>query len=381
MTGRVQGIAVDATGVPRFSIQNLRIDPKLTEAENTKRSAVVHALYGWESYERIEAEFHLSVAPYMHLLPHGGRVDVRQLLKGLLEDPLAAQVHKAANREHLLSPIDVFALPFRHVTAHETMDQLATHLGIRYHVGLVEGAHIHSATQVSDLLFNAAVFNAILWAPNYFYFRSAPEEVRRWTLPALFEALRGISDEAFFILADNVEFITLSSGNILEQLFLWSSKLKKLHSAKLFTACLALGIIIWRSPLFGGSTQEITPLEWLIKSPEFAEVRRRFKEFIFLFTDRGFTRIPADLVKDLHFLHPGIGELKGQYSPLYATWNQVHLRLVAICSNSVVAAEHPLPGGDQQPIPATLQGVHTCRFSLTITLRSRVVLGHPVRPQ
>jgi hypothetical protein len=51
------GIALDRNQVPRFSLNNLRVHEGMAEGECKRRQAAVHALYGWESVERIEAEF------------------------------------------------------------------------------------------------------------------------------------------------------------------------------------------------------------------------------------------------------------------------------------------------------------------------------------
>lgn len=129
------GVALDASGAPRFSLNNLRIHDGMPEGECKKRLAAVHALYGWESVERIEAEFRFSVAPYYDFIDHHEYVKPKEVLTKLLGGALPSidpsELHQfTAN--HLLSPIDVFSLPFRHITANETMEQLALHLGIRY---------------------------------------------------------------------------------------------------------------------------------------------------------------------------------------------------------------------------------------------------------
>jgi hypothetical protein len=128
------GVALDASGAPRFSLNNLRVHDGMPDAERKKRQAAVHALYGWESVERIEAEFRYSVAPYYHLIDHHAYVKPREVLTVLLGSALPSidpnKLHEFA-AHHYLSPIDVFALPFRHITANETMEQLALHLGIR----------------------------------------------------------------------------------------------------------------------------------------------------------------------------------------------------------------------------------------------------------
>lgn len=124
------GVTSNTQGVPHFTLNNLHQDPSLGEAENKRRRNAVHALYGWESVERMEIEFHVSVEPFYHLLPHHGRVHVKQLIELLLERLEGALQTGNATRASLLSPIDVFGLPFRHVTANETIEVLALNLGL-----------------------------------------------------------------------------------------------------------------------------------------------------------------------------------------------------------------------------------------------------------
>ena len=129
------GVALDASGAPRFSLNNLRVHDGMPEGERKKRLAAVHALYGWESVERIEAEFRYSVAPYYDLIDHHAYVKPREVLYKILSSAppsINAEEQQQLAAHHLLSPIDVFALPARHITANETMEQLAIHLGIRY---------------------------------------------------------------------------------------------------------------------------------------------------------------------------------------------------------------------------------------------------------
>jgi len=128
------GVAVDAQGAPRFSLNNLRVHAGMPEGERQKRQAAVHALYGWESVERIEAEFRYSVAPYYDWIDHHAYMKPREVIARLLSgeppsiDPDKLQEFTA---RHRLSPIDTFGLPFRHITANETTEQLALHVGLR----------------------------------------------------------------------------------------------------------------------------------------------------------------------------------------------------------------------------------------------------------
>lgn len=114
---------------------------------------------------------------------------------------------------------------------------------------------------------------ALFWAPRYFYFRTKLHELREWTIPSLRSQLDA---HALFLvlLADNTELISESSLNALLQLYLFSFKLDPAHSLKLFTACLSSGVIVYRPPLFGGSTPEVTPLEWFLRCRELADLRQ-----------------------------------------------------------------------------------------------------------
>ena len=129
--------------------------------------------------------------------------------------------------------------------------------------------------------------------------------------------------KAFIFLADNVEFISQGSLNLLLDSVLFSSKLKSVCSVKLFTLSLSSGLINWRAPLFGGGAEEITPMERFLQSDECRRVREQYKRRILAFTDRGFSRLPAELLDGIYLLHPGLQELRGQYSAEHAVWKQV----------------------------------------------------------
>lgn len=173
------------------------------------------------------------------------------------------------------------------------------------------------------LLYNSTVVVALLWAPNYFHFRSSPDEMRRWASPELCTMLGDEIYRTFIFLADNVEFIAQGSLDLLLDAILFSSKLKSSCSVKLFTLSLSSGLINWRAPLFGGGAEEITAMELFLRSAECRCIRDRYKRRIVAFTDRGFSRLSADLLDGIFLLHPGLQELRGQYSAEHAVWKQV----------------------------------------------------------
>jgi hypothetical protein len=182
---------------------------------------------------------------------------------------------------------------------------------------------VFSESHASRLLYNSTVVVALLWAPNYFYFRSSPEEMHRWASPELRTMLGDEIYKVFIFLADNVEFISQGSLDLLLDSILFSSKLKSSCSVKLFTLSLSSGLINWRAPLFGGGAEEITAMERFLSSAECRRVRERYKRRIVAFTDRGFSRLSAELLDGIYLLHPGLQELRGQYTAEHAVWKQV----------------------------------------------------------
>ena len=145
-------------------------------------------------------------------------------------------------------------------------------------------------------LHNSSLMVAIFWAPNYFFFRTSMHDLEQWTLPSLHTLLR--AKELFLVLlADNTELISEGSLNTLLQLYLYSFKLKHKHSLKLFTACLSSGMIVYRAPLFGGSTPEVTALEVFVASAELAALRKQHAfSSVVCATDLGFTETDPELL-------------------------------------------------------------------------------------
>lgn len=146
-------------------------------------------------------------------------------------------------------------------------------------------------------------------------------------------------DKFFLYLADNVEFICEGSLHLLLDGIVFSGKLKSVSSVKLFTLCLSSGIINWRPPLFGGGALEIIGMELFLKSAEFRRVHEQYRGRIVGFVDRGFGGLPRDLLADTHLLHPGVEQLRGQYSAEHAVWKQVH-KLPCMGTHSPVAISY-----------------------------------------
>lgn len=64
-------------------------------------------------------------------------------------------------------------------------------------------------------------------------------------------------------------------------------------------------------------------MELFLRSAECRCIRDRYKRRIVASTDCGFSRLSADLLDGIFLLHPGLQELRGQYSAEHAVWKQV----------------------------------------------------------
>ena len=177
--------------------------------------------------------------------------------------------------------------------------------------------------------------------------------------------------EVFLFLADNVEFVCQSSHHLLLDSILFSEKLQSVSSVKLYTICLSSGLLIWRAPLLGGGAKEITPMEQFLKSDDFKRVRERYLGRILAFVDRGFANLPLELGEAIHLLHPGVQELRGQYTAEHATWKQVCIVFYK-CTHSLVAITHPQQGGGQQSSFAHHPLTLTRQFPSPADLRPRM---------
>lgn len=181
-----------------------------------------------------------------------------------------------------------------------------------------------SEPYMSDLLHNAALFVALLWAPLHFYWPTSADERRAWTSGRVKET---VGSDLFVLLADNTELVCESSGNLILQSFLYSAKMAHLHSIKLFTICSSRRRIVWRAPLFGGVTKEITGMERFLSSAEFAKLDREHVR-VCMFTDRGFRDLPLELQNKIHLLTPGLLDERHSYPQGHSVWKQVRCSLL-----------------------------------------------------
>jgi hypothetical protein len=130
-------------------------------------------------------------------------------------------------------------------------------------------------------------------------------------------------EKSCVLLADNTELICESSKELLLQSYLYSSKLKHVHSIKLFTVCTTSRRIIWRSPLFGGGTSEDSPMDLFLKSKEFLALLAAGVEHVFLLTDRGILRYRKVQEREVHHLTPGLLPADRHYPEGHCVWKQV----------------------------------------------------------
>ena len=176
---------------------------------------------------------------------------------------------------------------------------------------------------MSDLLHNAALFVALLWAPRHFYW--SPDEADRvaWTSDAVKAAFGKHLSSVYILLADNTEFMTESSENLILQSFLFSSKAAHAHSAKLFTVSSSRRRLVWRAPLAGGVTKEITGMERFLESAEYKSLQNAGVKSVYMFTDRGFRDLHPSAKAELHLLTPGLLDAQHTYPAGHCAWRQV----------------------------------------------------------
>lgn len=180
-----------------------------------------------------------------------------------------------------------------------------------------------SEQHMSDLLHNAALFVALLWAPRHFYW--SPDEADRvaWTSDAVKAAFGKHLSSVYILLADNTEFMTESSENLILQSFLFSSKAAHAHSAKLFTVSSSRRRLVWRAPLAGGVTKEITGMERFLESAEYKSLQNAGVKSVYMFTDRGFRDLHPSAKAELHLLTPGLLDAQHTYPAGHCAWRQV----------------------------------------------------------
>lgn len=134
---------------------------------------------------------------------------------------------------------------------------------------------------------------------------------------------------AVALMGDCVEVISLGSLNLFLQLYLYSSKLKHIHSLKLFVYVTADGLIAFRSSIFGGGSREPQGHEQVIHSSEFVKFMEQYPDTkIVAFLDRGFTRTTEKGNESVYLLFPTSGEKSDTLSPGHAAWRQVCFHIV-----------------------------------------------------
>lgn len=184
---------------------------------------------------------------------------------------------------------------------------------------------------MSDLLHNAALFVALLWAPRHFYWSADEADRVAWTSDAVKAAFSKQLSSVYVLLADNTEFMTESSDNLILQSFLFSSKAGHAHSVKLFTVTSSRHRLVWRAPLAGGVTKEITGVERFLESVEYKLLQNAGVKSVYMFTDRGFRDLHPSAKAELHLLTPGLLDAQHTYPAGHCAWREVRHTVHFIC--------------------------------------------------
>lgn len=324
----MQGLHPQPTVVTRFSIEELRVQRGMLESEQKKRRKAVLINFGWTSVERLELEFNWSLARYYRsYMSYSSYLDLSRVVTDLVENGLKPTNGYPEQRgQELLSPLDVFALPFRHLTRGSSLRELACDYGI-------------SLSQIALYLHNAVVLVTLFWAPYYLHFRHSPSDWARFCSPTLASLLRCAPADVFHFLADNVEMMSLSSGNLLLQLYLFSQKLGHAHTVKQLLVCFPAGLIAYRAPLYGGNVTEIEAMEKFIVSPQMENLKTKVaSDHIVGITDSGFSRLSSSARKEIELVLPTSGMSGQQASAPQLAWRQVRCFLLALCLNPPIAS-------------------------------------------
>jgi hypothetical protein len=195
--------------------------------------------------------------------------------------------------------------------------------------GLVQTNDLIRAKTISLLLHNSIIFLSVYWAPRYLAMPFRLSDLQAHGHLQLF--LRDANTVA--LMGDCVEFISLGSLNLLLQLYLYSSKLKHIHSLKLFVFVTAKGLIAFRSSISGGGTREPQGHEQVTNSPVFKKFMDDHPDAqVIAFLDRGFTRTHVQSDRRVHLLYPTSGEKDlDTLSSGHAAWRQVPPKRVNRC--------------------------------------------------
>lgn len=251
-------------------------------------------------------------------------MDLLVEVRRAMENPQPPDQRNAhAHGNLIVSPLDVFSLPFRYIHRHETLEFLAEQYGVTYeessHCGDVTDEMGRSKT-ISLLLHNSIIFLAIYWAPRYLAMPFPQRVLQEHTHSKLIFR----ECDVIGLMGDCVEVISVGSLNLFLQLYLYSSKLEHIHSLKLFVFVTSDGLIAFRSALFGGASREPQGLEQVLHSPVFKEFLHRHPSAkVIAFLDRGFTRTTETEMERVFLLFPTSGEKGSSLTPDNAAWRQV----------------------------------------------------------
>ena len=117
-----------------YSVEELRRNDDLSSAECQARARAVAVNFGWPSVERLEAEFNVSLAPYYRsYMNYSTYLDVGVILQDITRNGLKRSTgYPIQMGNEVLSPLDVFALPFRHLTRSASVLELSIDYGMSY---------------------------------------------------------------------------------------------------------------------------------------------------------------------------------------------------------------------------------------------------------
>lgn len=99
-----------------FSIEQFRVGTGLAKEEIAFRERGVKVYFGWDSVTRMEIEYEASVARWFHLFSFHQTMEVSSLLEQFRTNkPVFTDAPRTFERS-VLTALDVFSLPFRHLT-------------------------------------------------------------------------------------------------------------------------------------------------------------------------------------------------------------------------------------------------------------------------
>lgn len=360
-----------------FSILQLKPRGDSFKKDNDIRCKQLHLLFGWDSFEDLEHAYAASVGPFMAQLRIGNRLDPKELITSLLAGKLKPEAMLWTIHSQI-HPLDFFALPFRHICRAESLELLAFDYGVRCVGSFSSLLSTSSEQHMSTLLYNAALLVALLWAPRHMAFPSVDKLMAEVSPRAASVLPPSSAHPCVIILADCTEILCESSGNLILQLYLYSSKTTHVHSVKLFTVTDTKGRIVWRALLKDGVTKEITGLIEFFESDEFQQMVRAGVK-VFLLADRAFVNLPDKYRPMVTILTPGERSVGDVHGPLHTAWKMVRADCVRVLLTTAVAAGSARRGGTHKPALETLPRVRPLCPSAPAPLLARVLRGDPLR--